>query len=875
MVRQIGLRIILTVLLLLATNPAWGQGVPTPVAKPSAHKPALAVTVSTQQVNGQNNESLEDLLMIEMANQSVLQIVDRQKLQAVLKEQATALSNVGNTQNAIALGKFVGADYLLHVLLGKKAATVRLVEVASGQVKLEGDVGLRDDLALSAAAIRERVLAALQPESQAANRLTVGIAAFPNRSGTDRSDKLGIELQKALRKRLQQRPWAVVLERQYPAALLEEVDLARLGLVRKNAVEKLPPADLVILGTLDDVGREYEPGKPWAVKLDLTLRLQGHSTQIQQACRSDAVEEAADLIAAKIDKFHKQPTSQAIIPEKELWRRQALYLMPRPMLSGYRNAIIPEFYSSNETNQREVIRAWENVLLLDDTNAEAMTYLGVCGIGFSRWYYNGVNITGAERSTKSAQWVAASRLLERALEIEPNKERAATYLYCLRPMVDAVPTRAKEMAQYVQSHPDRFAGIPESPWVKVALTRSPSTNENGRFSQLARVLANAENDPNAVLIAFPPGLTKGGPVKQYTALLNKYANSTDPVVQYVVHRALGEMSCWARKDPAALTHFDKAIAVMEAAYAKCESPHRDNLNNIYRLKIEACLAFNRPEEAKKTAWTGVNHFMKVGRFDSMDHFDATSSWFYENYIGWLYQYCVTEAIGDGQEKQALAVCDAYLAAAKPAWTLSAQWPRVSARREELLARLAGNRPPDMTGLHPVMCWQHDLMATISDAFVPMATLNETLWFIPGEWMPLYRYDGSRVVQVTSNPHDRFFCVAACQGAMFCSGREGLLKLDAAGNVLRRYNRQDASLPGSVGEVCVGDDKIYFSFRGSPCNGIAVFDPVTDKVAVLAPLRGKRPRPPSRPAAFPVFRGTLPDGGSSFMTTFTACMVLQY
>ena len=81
----------------------------------------------------------------------------------------------------------------------------------------------------------------------------MGIAAFPNRSGTDRSDKLGIELQKALRSRLKDKAWAVVLERQYPTALLEEVDLARTGLVRGKAVEKLPPADLVIFGSMQDV----------------------------------------------------------------------------------------------------------------------------------------------------------------------------------------------------------------------------------------------------------------------------------------------------------------------------------------------------------------------------------------------------------------------------------------------------------------------------------------------------------------------------------------------------------------------------------------------------------------------------------------------
>ena len=798
---------------------------------PHSGLPTLAMTVVAEG-NQQQKDSFDDLLAVELSHQSVLRIVDRQKMQTILKEHAIALTNIGNAQNAIALGKFVGADCLLHVSMGKKTAALRLVEVASGQVKVEGEVALRDDLTLSAVAIREKVLAALRPESQAAHRLTVGIAAFPNRSGTDRSDKLGIELQKALRKRLQERPWAVVLERQYPTSLLEEVDLARSGLVRQHAVETLPPADLVILGTLEDIGREYAPDKPWDIKADLTLRLRDKSIPILAKCRSNAIETAADDILKTIDDVRRQPASRATVSEKELWRRQALYLMPRPMLSGYDGAMIPELYASNETNKREVIRAWENVLLLDDKNAEAMTYLGVCGIAFSRWFYNESQMFGKEKNTRVAQWIAGSRLLERALEIEPTTARAATYLYCLRPMVDAVPRRAREMAQYVQDHPDRFKGLPESPWVKVALTKPSTTNKDENYQQLDRVLASGANDPNAVLVSLPQRTAKSGTMKRYSELLKKYEDSPDAVVQFAVHRALGEWLLAIKKDEACLKHFDRAIAVMEAAYAKCKSPHRDSLNNIYRLKAEACLLFHREKEAKQTAWAGVEHFMKIGRFDSNEHFTATSSWFYENYIGWLYEYCVTEAHEPGGEKHELDVCNTYLAAAKPVWTLASSWPRISAKREELLTRLAGNQPPDMAATPAVTTWEQDLMATIEDTFVPMAVLNDTLWFGPGKWRPLHSYDDRGVVQV--NNSYSAFGVAACQGALFHGSSEGLSKFDAAGKLLKRYGRQGASLPGSIDDVCEGNGKLYFSFRGSPCGGIAVLDPATDKVTVIAP-----------------------------------------
>ncbi len=183
------------------------------------HVPTLALVGSVRGTGGSSREDLEDLMVVEFGNQPFLHLVERRAIGAILKEHVIALSGLGDTKNAVALGKLAGADYLLHVLATRDKASVRLVEVATGQVKLEEQVVLASDLALSLAAIREKVLAALQPQSQAVNRLTVGIAAFPNRSGTDRSDKLGIELQKALRRRLRQEAWAVVLERQYPTAL--------------------------------------------------------------------------------------------------------------------------------------------------------------------------------------------------------------------------------------------------------------------------------------------------------------------------------------------------------------------------------------------------------------------------------------------------------------------------------------------------------------------------------------------------------------------------------------------------------------------------------------------------------------------------------
>ena len=858
MTRHLNLCRMAAALVLLAGSAAWGQITPTSATHAGQHMPTLAVAVSSPGPNEPDRKDVEDLLMIELANQPFLKLVDRQAIHAVMQEHAITLGNLNDRTSALTLGKLAGADYLLHVLAEKKTAAIRLVEVATGQVKLEEQVALTDDLALSAAAIREKVLTALRPDSQAANRLTVGIAQFPNRSGTGRSDKLGVELQKALRKRLKDEPWAVVLEGQYPTALLEEVDLARLGLAR-GAPETLPLADLIILGTVQDVSNEYASGGPWEVKLDVTARLRDRNSRINQTCRSDAIEAAADDIVRKVDKFRRQPTSQAAVPEKELWRCQALYLMPQ-RCETWSQAIVPNFFWSSDLNRRETIRAWENVLLLDDNDPEAMTYLGVCQIGFNRWSRDKVAVDLC---------IAGSRLVERAVRAHPTQVRADTFISCLGPLKDLAPVRAREMAQYVVDHPGQFSHA-DNYWVKSALA-APLPGAAGDLNALHagwnRVIQNSQKDPDSVLLAFSEAA--GGeqfPLEQAAAFLAKHLDSSDPVVQFVAHRAVGEALCRQKKDAAGLQHIDKAIDVLEKAYPRCNCGYSFFLSGVYRLRIEACRLLGRPEKAKQTALAGTRHFMKAARFD-----DA---------IAWLYCCCVTEVLGEGQEKESLAVCDAYLAAVKKEyWVGRNPWPRVAAKREELLARLAGRSVPDLGGLRlakdrrvnicRIVAFRSAKAAFFRGAkgdtyfcvgpkgtenthgdlpLLRMAATGRKMWLVlggkTGGRAMVYALDRDETRRLpdimvqypgVGEAPDILYSVAATKDAVFFGGGGGLHKLDANGKLLRHYDQKNAAMPGvNIQDVCEGGGKIYFAFQGSPHQGVAVLDPASDKISVLAP-----------------------------------------
>ena len=119
MTRHLHLYGLLTLLILLAEGRAWGHAAPpSSPSRPAARPlPKLAVAALVQEPAAQDQKNIEDLLTIELGNQPFLQLVDRQALQAVMKEHAIVLGNQMDPKGAMALGKFAGADYLLYVLV--------------------------------------------------------------------------------------------------------------------------------------------------------------------------------------------------------------------------------------------------------------------------------------------------------------------------------------------------------------------------------------------------------------------------------------------------------------------------------------------------------------------------------------------------------------------------------------------------------------------------------------------------------------------------------------------------------------------------------------------------------------------------------------
>ncbi|MEE8591583.1 MAG: FlgO family outer membrane protein, partial [Spirochaetia bacterium] len=92
---------------------------------------------------------LNEMAMVEFGRIDTLTLVERNKLDELLAEQELALSDLMDTENAIEIGKFLAADYIVTGSVIEMASTVvvfgRVINVATAEVESVAQVILPKD----------------------------------------------------------------------------------------------------------------------------------------------------------------------------------------------------------------------------------------------------------------------------------------------------------------------------------------------------------------------------------------------------------------------------------------------------------------------------------------------------------------------------------------------------------------------------------------------------------------------------------------------------------------------------------------------------------------------------------------------------------
>ena len=188
-------------------------------------------------------------------------------------------------------------------------------------------------------------------------------------------------------------------------------------------------------------------------------------------------------------------------------------------------------------------------------------------------------------------------------------------------------------------------------WTKAGHTAALANTLEELSVQVDDAVRNVSNDPSLVLSLFIQLQNKQSDLpEEVIGIAQKYTRSENPLVRFCADWTMAEVLYRQRKDPSALTCFDRAIRLHEDVYAILSKfpVHHGTIDDIYRYKISACLSLGYPEAARQTALRGAQYFMSTERFNHA--------------IDWLCFYCVTEVLDQEDAVQGLAICDAYLRA---------------------------------------------------------------------------------------------------------------------------------------------------------------------------------------------------------------------
>jgi tetratricopeptide (TPR) repeat protein len=333
------------------------------------------------------NQQLGDLITAELAGAPGFNLVERQSMDAILRELNLSLSGLVRAKDAVRAGKLLKADWFLlgteAKLNGTNAIVIRVVDAHTGIMRDAGVVLENKSPDKLAADIAAFVRQSRQNAAQAKSRVYLAVGAFEDLSVNNRLADFPAQLRGYLIAAYQGGSVSL-LEREYVDTLLREVRLDLAGLTEDSG------APVAMQSAFWLVTGQYQSYETTNLQVELNLDVQrifGATKHI--TLRGLPGEPVGRQIKATIDETMNQ-NKGVIIPTlmSEVRAQMAIGKDLSQLNSRLGDldfvwvtenwSLDPKVAAKQKRNLEEAVRAFETVLLLEPTNHEAKMYLARC-----------------------------------------------------------------------------------------------------------------------------------------------------------------------------------------------------------------------------------------------------------------------------------------------------------------------------------------------------------------------------------------------------------------------------------------------------------------------------------------------------------------
>ena len=335
------------------------------------------------------NRQLDDLLTAELTGAKGFNLVERQSLDAILKEMNLSLSGLVRASDAVRVGKLVRADWFLlgtPVKLHEiNSIAVRLVDARTG-VMLDGGVFAQKAAPELAADLAGFIRQSRQAAAEASPRMYLAIGTFEDLSVNNRQADFPTQLRGYLTAAYQHSK-ITLLEREYVDILQQEMRLDLAGLAEERGTN-MPVQMQSAFWLVNGYFQSYETS---GLEVELGLNIEqifGHTTVFGKKPITlrdqpgepifkkikEAIDGAMSKNVAVIAPTRFSEVGAQIEAGKELLGAISDgWIVLSPFSVGYESPEGFNYVSSDSSgraarNFEEAIRAFETALLLEPDN---------------------------------------------------------------------------------------------------------------------------------------------------------------------------------------------------------------------------------------------------------------------------------------------------------------------------------------------------------------------------------------------------------------------------------------------------------------------------------------------------------------------------